>query len=90
MTEQNPSPSDTFNALVASLIRTAVPLLAGAIFSWLVAINFTIPGVSEPVLEGILTFVLGFAYYTIVRLLEKKWPKLGWLLGVPVQPTYPK
>jgi hypothetical protein len=46
------------------------------------------PRVSEPLLEGILTFVLGSLWYFAVRLLEKKWPSLGWLLGAPVQPTY--
>lgn len=86
----DPTPSQTFNALITSLIRTAVPYIAGVIFAWLVSINFSIPGVSEPVLEGVLTFLFGTVYYFGVRLLEKKWPALGWLLGVPVAPVYPK
>jgi len=83
------TPAQTFNSIVASLIRTAVPGIAGLILGWLVSINISIPGVSEPALEGVLTFAFGFAYYAAVRLLEKKWPKLGWLLGLPVQPSYP-
>jgi len=86
----DPTPAQTFNALATSLIRTAVPYLAGLIFGWLVSINFSIPGISEPVLEGVLTFLFGTIYYFGVRLLEKKWPALGWLLGSPVQPTYSK
>lgn len=83
------SPSVVFNSLVTSIIRTVVPSLAGLIFGWLVSINFSIPGVSEPLLEGVLTFAFGAVYYFGVRLLEQKWPKLGWLLGRPVQPVYP-
>ena len=86
----DPTPSQTFNALITSLIRTAVPYIAGVIFAWLVSINFSIPGISEPALEGVLTFAFGLIYYFAVRLLEQKWPKLGWLLGVPVAPVYSK
>lgn len=83
-----PTPSTAFSDFIASIIRTVVPYIAGGILAWLVSINFSIPGVSEPLLEGVLTFVLGSLYYFAVRLLEKKWPALGWLLGAPVQPTY--
>ncbi len=86
----DPTPAQTFNALVTSLIRTAVPGLAGLILGWLVSINFSIPGISQPFLESVLTFGFGLAYYFAVRLLEKKWPALGWLLGAPVAPVYVK
>jgi len=86
----DPTASTIVNSTVASIIRTAVPYVAGVILAWLVSANLTIPGVSEPVLEGLLTFAFGTIWYVVVRALEKKWPKLGWLLGAPVQPTYTK
>jgi hypothetical protein len=76
------------NAYVTSAIRTGVPLLVGWIVSWLVAKGIGIDDQTRDWLVSFLTFVLSMAYYLIARWLEQKNPKLGFLLGVPVQPVY--
>lgn len=78
-----PTPS----GYVTSVIRTAVPYLIGLIVSWLISLG--LPASVKDAATAILTFVIGTIYYLGVRALEKKWPKLGWLLGSPTAPTYP-
>lgn len=74
--------------LIASLTRTAVPTLVGAILTLLATNGIKAPEGAEEWLAGVLFFVFAFGYYTIVRLLEAKFPKMGWLLGNPAKPTY--
>lgn len=75
---------------VSSIIRTITPSIAGWIISAIVLLNlpFQIPATAENGLEGFLTFVFAAVWYFIVRALEEKWPKLGWLLGVAKKPIY--
>lgn len=72
----------------ASLIRTVTPTLVGAGLAALGTIGLHVSGAYEPVIDAGATFVLGGAYYTIVRAIEVKYPKIGWLLGVPRKPVY--
>ena len=47
--------------------------------------------VPEDVSTGLTTALVALftgLYYAVARLLEKRWPRLGWLLGAPRQPTY--
>lgn len=74
--------------LWASIVRTAVPYIVGGIVSWLVGLGLSVDASLEGTLTAVFTFVFGTVYYLAVRALEKKWPALGVLLGVPVQPTY--
>lgn len=74
--------------LQTSVVRTAVPYLVSGVITLL-----TIAGVnaSDGLVAGLTAlaaFLVGTAYYLIVRMLETRWPKLGWLLGKPTQPTY--
>lgn len=63
--------------VLPSIIRTTVvPFIVGWAF---------VGVVGAPV--GVAA-VAAFVYYLAVRLLEKKWPKAGVLLGYPKQPTY--
>lgn len=74
--------------LIISIIRTGVPVLVGLITSYLTVRNIDVPESVAEWLTGLLNFVFSLVYYTIVRLLEKKYPNVGWLLGNPSKPTY--
>jgi hypothetical protein len=76
------------NSYLVSAIRTGVPLLVGWISSWLVARGIGVDEASEDWLISFLTFAFSLGYYLLVRALERVNPRVGWLLGVPVQPTY--
>lgn len=75
-----------------SLIRTFVPILVGTLSAWLVSKGIQLPAEAYGGLESFLIEVLSVltatAYYAIVRWLESKWPKLGWLLGYAAAPEY--
>lgn len=72
-----------------SLIRTYVPVIAGAIISWLVSIGINLGAEANVALVTFLTAALTALYYTVARLLEKRWPVLGRiLLGSSRVPEY--
>lgn len=72
---------------IVSLIRTYVPLAVGVVVSWLARNNIvTVDGASA---ASTFTAVVVGLYYAAARLLEKRWPKAGWLLGAAKAPTYP-
>lgn len=76
--------------LVPSLIRTYVPIIVGTFISWLITLGVTLDVDTEAGLVAALTAILIAVYYTVVRLLEKKWPALSVLLGssqIPAQYT---
>lgn len=77
------------NDYFLSLIRTAVPAGIGAVVSYLAVKH----GIVVP--EGLsteatiwLTGLVITGYYAIVRALEKRWPKVGILLGAARKPVY--
>lgn len=69
--------------LVTSLIRTYTPVLVG----WLIGVGLLPSSLSDEAGAALTGLIIG-AYYLLVRLLESRWPKLGWLLGAPKAPTY--
>jgi hypothetical protein len=75
------------NDKLVSVIRTLVPVVVGAILSWLlvhVGLNLSVDAAGmDAITVGIIA-----VYYSAVRLAEQKWTWLGWLLGVPKQPVY--
>jgi len=74
------------NQIGTSLIRTIVPMIVG----WLIA-QLAIRGLNiDPgLVEQLVTWGITSAYYVAVRVFETRIaPKLGWLLGLPKQPTY--
>lgn len=82
------------NAYVTSLIRTGVPFLV----AWALSLKFVGPllalfgwtsAAAQQRLDVGGVFVAGLAYYALARALERRWPRLGVLLGVPARPTYP-
>ncbi len=74
--------SDKENLLV-SLKRTLVPIVVGA-----VAATFLAGYVDPDALEKVLSGVISAVYYTVVRLVETKFPGAGVLLGSKAQPVY--
>lgn len=77
--------------LVISAIRTYTPLLVGYVLTLVAqARHIVIDSNSEASLVALTVAVLTAAYWTLVRLLERRWPKLGVLLGIPAQPKYTK
>lgn len=78
------------NDVITSAIRTYTPILVGGLISWLLSLGVEVDPQSQAGLVIFLTGLLQALYWTVVRLLEKKWPALGVLLGKAEQPTYTK
>ncbi len=79
--------------LQASLIRTVVPYIVGAIIAFFARHNINLDNLFAEDLTNVLAVLLGSLYYLVVRILEVKLPKntwVSWLLGSPKLPTYSK
>lgn len=72
-----------------AVVRTATSYIVGLVVSLLLSANIQASEEFTANLTAILTFIVGTIYYIAVKALEKKWPKLGWLLGSPNAPVYP-
>jgi cation transporter-like permease len=78
----------TLEALWASITRTLVPIIVGAVLGWLAASNIPLDPEFEVALTALLTGLFSAAYYLLVRVFERYVsPKLGWLLGNAKQPA---
>lgn len=77
---------------IISHIRTAVPGIVGGTLTWAeheIARRYGwLPTVDSATVTAAATFAVSYAYYSLVRQLERWRPVLGWLLGFPAQPTY--
>jgi hypothetical protein len=77
------------NDLIASQIRTWVPVAVGALASWLETRGLHIDADALAGLIAFLTALSTAVYYLVARLLEKYVsPKFGWLLGWAKAPNY--
>lgn len=73
-------------SLGASLVRTVVPLVVGAVVSALAKVKL---GLDAEAATAVVTVVVTTVYYTGVRLLEELVnPLWGRLLGIAKVPTY--
>lgn len=73
---------------VDSLIRTYVPLIVGPAIVWLsTTLGTDLSELEQPAIL-VLSGVAGAVWYAGVRLLERRWPSAGWLLGKPGAPRY--
>lgn len=74
---------------VISLIRTYVPIAVGTLISFLfVQFGLTLDGeIALQLTTGLTGLVIGL-YYLVARLLERKFPQLGVLLGSTAKPVY--
>lgn len=76
------------NDFITSLIRTYVPIGVGALMSWLATRGLDIDPQAGAGLIVFMTGTLQAAYYVVVRLLERQFPQVGWLLGQAKQVKY--
>ena len=85
---------NTVNNIITGLIRTVVPALMGQLIAWLTTVGITVdPSVVENFNTHAITLlgiILTGAYYVIVRLIAKKYPKFELLLGSEKKPDYTK
>lgn len=73
---------------VTSAVRTGVPALVAWVAGWLLARGIDIPAETRDWAVGGLTFLILMGYYLLARGLERRWPRAGFLLGVPTAPVY--
>lgn len=74
---------------IISLVRTWVPILVGTFLTWLgMTTGIVLPENMPAELAATATAVVTGVYYALARLLESRWPWLGWLLGSPRTPVY--
>jgi hypothetical protein len=71
------------NDTIVSLIRTWVPVVVGTVIAYLANKGFNIDVNQNAVVAATIA-----VYYALARFLEKRWPFLGFLLGVPKEPAY--
>ena len=76
------------NSLLTSITRTYVPIIAGAIISFLTTRGITLDGEAAASLVIFLTAVIQGVYYLIGRLLERRFPRASFLLGSSKKPIY--
>jgi hypothetical protein len=74
--------------LVPSLVRTWVPIVVGGAISWVATHGIQVSTQVQGALVTVMTAAIIAVYYTVVRLLEQKWPQAGLLLGSTSQPSY--
>lgn len=77
-------------ALLASIVRTLVPLIVGTLVAWFTKIGVPVDEADvESVVNGLVSFGVAALYYVIARLLETfASSKFGWLLGFANAPQY--
>lgn len=65
-------------------IRTVVPIVIGTAITWLAGhLGATVDDDTKLTVASAATAIVIAAYYSLVALLEAKWPAAGWLLGHP-------
>lgn len=76
--------------IVVSNIRTWTPVVIGAALTWLgVHAGIVIDEQASTALIAGVQALVTSAYYAAFRLLERRWPALGWFLGAAKAPAYP-
>jgi hypothetical protein len=76
------------NDTAISLIRTWVPIAVGAVIAWLATAGLELDIETQTALVIGLTGLIQGAYYALVRIIEKRFPQVGWLLGKAKTPNY--
>lgn len=80
--------SEALSALWASIVRTLVPVIVGAVSGWAVGVNLPLDPHFEVLFGTALSTLFTGVYYVGVRLLETYvTPKFGWLLLFPKAPV---
>ena len=76
------------NDYIIGHIRTWVPIVVGALISFLVTLGLEINPETQTALIIALTGLIQAVYYALVRALAEKWPWVGSFLGVNKAPEY--
>ena len=71
-----------------SVVRTGVPLLVGVGVSFAAAQGIHVSPETEAQVVVLLGAGAASLYHWVVRVLEERWPRFGWLLGVARAPDY--
>jgi hypothetical protein len=74
--------------IVPGLIRTYVPVAVAALVTFLASVGVVVPDDTSAALATFLGGLAGAIYYTLIRLLEKKYPWVGNFLGSAKAPVY--
>lgn len=77
------------SGLGPAVVRTVVPLLVSVIASGFARAGLDIDDATRSALVSLVSLLVGAGYYVLVRELERRWPRAGWLLGSPHAPVYP-
>lgn len=81
----------TPNDRVLSFVRTYAAYFVGAAASWLaIHTGFVTPDALTLATVTLLVGLVTTGYYTLVRLVEVRFPGFGAFLGFPRQPDYPQ
>ena len=74
--------------ILTPITRTAIPYLVGWLVSLFALSGADLTAQAQADIGAFLTFAIGTLYYVAVLWLEKRWPRVGVLLGIPKPPTY--
>lgn len=76
------------NDFVISLVRTYVPIFVGSFVAYLATKGIELDAQTSASLVVFLTGTIIAVYYGVVRLVEKRFPQAGILLGSTKTPEY--
>lgn len=87
MSTLNPFPTNAGATLLPAVLRTAVPMIYAflvnkGVVAWL--------GIDSAAINNVITISVTVIFYVLLRLAERHWDKIGWLLGYAQQPVYVK
>lgn len=71
-------------ALYASVVRTVIPVAVALAATYGAKAGLD---VDTTALASLLGGLVGSAYYTVVRVVESRYPAFTWLLGTKTQPA---
>lgn len=72
-------------SLLPSVLRTLVPVIYALLVKWGVVSWL---GIGDVLIENLITALVTIAFYALLRVAERHWSSIGWLLGYAQQPVY--
>lgn len=81
----NTTPDRNLRTILPGIIRTIVPAVAAVVIAQLARVGLNL---DPNQITEILEIVIMGVYYTLIRVLEARFPWVGILLGWAVQPVY--
>lgn len=82
---EQPDPSQPGVDIGKSIIRTLAPYATAYLVAYLKKNGLEF---DDATVSASFVTIAGTVYYTVVRAVEQRFPKAGWLLGVPAKPHY--